>query len=72
MFPVMDRIFAAALNAGADAAFLSGAGSTITAISRGSFDAIGKAMLDEGEKTGISGRMTIAGLSKTGAQVKED
>ena len=72
LFPAMDRIFTAALDAGADGAFLSGAGSTIAALARRSLDAIGQAMLAEGNRAGIRGRLTIAGLSKSGAQVLEE
>lgn len=69
LFPAMGDIFAAALSAGADGVFLSGSGSTIMALVRGEFDAVGRAMLAEGKQAGIKGKINITGLDETGAQV---
>ena len=71
LFPAMGDIFAAALSAGADGVFLSGSGSTIMALVRGEFDAVGRAMLAEGKKAGIKGKVNITGLNETGARVLE-
>ncbi len=71
LFPAMGDIFAAALSAGADGVFLSGSGSTIMALVRGEFDAVGRAMLAVGKQAGIKGKINITGLNETGAQVLE-
>lgn len=69
LFPAMSHIFAAALSAGADGVFLSGSGPTILALARVELDTIGKAMLAEGKKAGIKGKIKIAELSETGALI---
>lgn len=71
LFPAMGDIFAAALSAGADGVFLSGSGSTIMALVRDEFDAVGRAMLAEGKQAGIKGKINITGLDETGARVLE-
>ena len=69
LFPAMSHIFAAALSAGADGVFLSGSGPTVLALARGKLNTIGKAMLAEGKKAGIKGRIRIAELSEMGALI---
>jgi len=69
LFPAMSDIFATALSAGADGVFLSGSGSTVLALARGELDTIGKAMLAEGKRAGIKGKIKIAELSETGALI---
>ena len=62
MFPAMENIFKAALEAGALGAFLSGAGSTILAFTEGESlsGGIGKAMQDAATKAGVNGRVQVA------------
>lgn len=67
LFPAMGDIIKAALEAGARGAFLSGAGSTIAALSTENSDAIGRAMRAAARKAGIASKIRIARPSKTGA-----
>lgn len=67
LFPAMGDIIKAALEAGARGAFLSGAGSTIAALSTENSDAIGRAMRAAARKAGIESKIRIARPSKTGA-----
>ena len=69
MFPAMENIFKAALEAGALGAFLSGAGSTILAFTEAESlsEEIGKAMQNAATKAGVSGRVQVARLSVQGA-----
>ena len=68
MFPAMENIFKAALEAGALGAFLSGAGSTILAFTEGESlsGEIGKAMQDAATKAGVNGRVQVARPSAQG------
>lgn len=69
IFPPMDRLFAAALAAGADGVFLAGSGPTIVAVARRGGEAIGQAMAAEAGQAGVSGRVRTARLDKAGAQI---
>ncbi len=68
MFPAMENIFKAALDAGALGVFLSGAGSTILAFTEGESlsGGIGKAMQDSATKAGVNGRVQVAGPTSYG------
>jgi homoserine kinase len=69
IFPAMPLIFRAALAAGALGVFLSGAGSTILALSNQREMTIGYEMADIGEKAGVHGTLLVVDLSPTGAHV---
>ena len=67
LFPAMEDILEAALRAGATGAFLSGAGSTIVALSTENSQTIGEAMKAAASEAGIGGRIRIARPSPAGA-----
>jgi homoserine kinase len=69
IFPAMPEIFAAAKRAGALAAYLSGAGSTIAAFALGDEERIGRAMMQEAIARGFPGRIAITAPSSEGATV---
>jgi homoserine kinase len=69
LFSGMPEIFAAAKDAGALCAYLSGGGSTIAAFAVQDAGAIATAMLETGTRLGYSGRTVITAPSDTGAQV---
>ncbi|MBI2165903.1 MAG: homoserine kinase [Chloroflexi bacterium] len=68
LFPAMKSIFKAALNAGALGVFLSGAGSTILALTRGREMTIGYEMADMAEKAGVKGTIRITRPTPLGVQ----
>ncbi len=60
IFPAMDTVFKAALEAGADGAFLSGSGSTILAMARlNKSGRVGEAMLRAGAREGVKGKIIV-------------
>lgn len=69
LFPAMNNIFQAALNAGALGVFLSGAGSTIAALTCGREMTIGYEMADAGEKSGVKGVIRVTSPSSSGVLV---
>jgi homoserine kinase len=69
IFPAMPEIFAAAREAGAHCAYLSGGGSTIAAFATESEDRIADAMMQLAIARGHSGRMVITAPSDTGTVV---
>lgn len=71
LFPAMEALFQAALDAGAYGAFLSGAGSTILALSPGGRTgrAIGQALAGAAQRVGLSGKIRLARPSFQGAEV---
>jgi homoserine kinase len=69
IFPGMTDIFAAAMDAGAHGAYLSGAGSTIAAFATHDEERIARAMMQEGIARGYPGRTAIAEPSDEGAVV---
>jgi homoserine kinase len=71
LFPAMSSFFRVAMDSGADGTFLAGGGPTIAALASRYYDAIGKAMLEEGKRLGINGRVSILGLSDDGARIIE-
>ena len=69
LFPAMDLIFRAALKAGALGVFLSGAGSSILALTKDRETTIGYEMADIAEKAGVTGTFRISDLSQIGAHL---
>lgn len=67
LFPAMESLFQAALEAGALGAFLSGGGSTVLALANKNAPAIEEAMLTTAREKGISGKARIARPSLLGA-----
>lgn len=68
LFPTMGMLFEAALGAGALGVFLSGAGSTILALTVNKASTIAQAMVEAAAVQNISGRAMIAHPSLAGAQ----
>ena len=71
LFPAMFDIFAAAREAGALCAYLSGGGSTVLALARGNQEQIAEAMASAGAHGGAPGRTILTALSERGAEVEE-
>jgi homoserine kinase len=69
VFPAMPEIFAAAKDAGALCAYLSGGGSTIAAFALDNEERIARAMLQAGVARGFPGRTAITAPSPHGASV---
>lgn len=69
LFPAMNSIFAAALDAGAHAAYLSGSGSTLCAFATANTDGIARAMLEAGAAADVEGRTIITAPTEAGAEV---
>ena len=69
IFPAMKNIFRAALNAGALGVFLSGAGSSILALTRGKETTVGYEMAEAASKSGVGGTLKITRPTNQGAQV---
>ncbi|MGH2598066.1 MAG: homoserine kinase [Dehalococcoidia bacterium] len=71
LFPAMFDIFAAAREAGALAAYLSGGGSSIMALATKNEATIGEAMSVRARRAGVDGRVIITHPSARGAHVVE-
>ena len=71
IFPAMKNIIRAALDAGALGAFLSGAGPTVLALTRGREMTVGYEMSDAAEKSGVSGTVKVTNPTENGAHVVE-
>ena len=69
IFPPMKNIIQAAINSGALGAFLSGAGSSILALSRDREYTIGYEMADAAMKSGLNGEIIVTKPSLKGAHV---
>ncbi|MCY4624023.1 MAG: homoserine kinase [Chloroflexi bacterium] len=69
LFPAMARIIRAALDAGAVGAFLSGAGSTILALTVDREMTVGYEMADMADKAGVPGDVKVTKVSPQGAHV---
>ena len=69
LFPAMHLIIRAALEAGASGAFLSGAGSTILALTHDREMTVGYEMADMANKAGVQGDVKVTKISNQGAQV---
>ena len=72
LFPPMQKVFCAALEAGADGVFLSGSGSTILALATGNESSIASAMLDTCVEEGVQGTTRIAQPCPTGVTIVEE
>ena len=71
LFPSMKNIFRAALDAGALAVFLSGAGSSVLALANGKEVTIGYEMAEAASKSGVQGTIKITRPTQQGAHVVE-
>jgi homoserine kinase len=71
IFPAMKNIIQGALDAGALGAFLSGAGPTVLALTRGREMTIGYEMSDAAEKSRVSGTVKVTSPTEMGAHVVE-
>ena len=69
IFPAMKNIFRAAMSAGALGVFLSGAGSTVLALTRGKEVTVGYEMADAADKSGVGGRVKVTRPSNQGVSV---
>lgn len=69
LFPAMSRVIRAALDAGAAGAFLSGAGSTILALTVDREMTVGYEMADMADKAGVPGDVKVTKVSAMGAHV---
>lgn len=72
VFPAMPELFQAALDAGALGVVLSGAGSSILALTLTGEEDIGRAMRDRGEALGLSGNVIITRARAEGTRVVEE
>jgi homoserine kinase len=70
MFPAMPRLIQAAMLAGALAAFLSGAGSAVLALTRGHEAEVGQAFRSAAQRAGVDGRVVVVDVDRQGAQVE--
>jgi homoserine kinase len=68
IFPAMPALLSAAREAGALAAFLSGAGSTILALCREGADRVAEAMAETGRGLGVEGQAMVVPVSSEGAE----
>jgi homoserine kinase len=69
LFPALPDIFAAAKDAGAHAAYLSGGGSTVAAFATDGDQRIARAMMQAAIARGYSGRTIITAPTDTGASI---
>ena len=69
LFPSMSNIFRAALSAGALGVFLSGAGSSIVALTRGRELTIGYEMADAAAKSNVAGDIKVANPTTRGVHL---
>lgn len=71
LFPAMDEIIEASVEAGAAGAALSGAGSSILAFTLGGEDRVAEAMMQAGARAGVEGRTIVTRVCYSGAQIIE-
>ena len=71
MFPAMKYVFRAARSSGALAVFLSGGGSSETALANSRFLTIGYEMSDAADKVGVPGQVKILRPSTYGGYTSE-
>ena len=69
LFPPMRTIIRAAIGAGALGAFLSGAGSSVLALTSGEEEAIGRRMSEAALESGVEGKVIVTRPTVQGAQV---
>ena len=72
LFPAMQLLFRAAMDAGALGVFLSGSGSTVLALTQGREMTVGYEMAEAAKQAGVEGRLKITQPSVRGAYVVED
>ena len=70
LFPSMPRFLDAAREAGALAAWLSGAGSALLALTRGNEDAVADAFRQKAATHGVEGRVRIVDICREGATLQ--
>ncbi len=70
MFPALSEFIAAAREAGAYGACLSGGGSTVLALTAGNYEAVRAAMEATGQRLNVPGRGFVAEISRNGARAK--
>jgi len=70
MFPAMPRLMSAAVQAGALAACLSGAGSALLALTRGREEEVAEAFRQAAARSGVAGRTVVVDVERQGAQVE--
>lgn len=68
LFPAMERLFRAALDAGALGTFLSGSGSTILALCVDGASVVAQSLAAAAAQTGVSGRAVVTRPSPVGAR----
>ena len=71
LLPAMPLLFRSALDAGALGVFLSGAGSTILALTKGRELTVAYEMADTANKAGLLGEVKVTKLSRQGAHISE-
>ncbi len=71
LFPALDDVIAAAVEAGAAGAALSGAGSSIIAFTLGGEERVAEAMVEAAKRAGVEGRALVTRVCYSGAQVVE-
>lgn len=71
LFPSMNRLFDAALGAGALAVWLSGSGSALLALTNGTEDAVAAAFECTARASGVAGHARVVDLSAEGAAIVE-
>jgi len=69
LFPAMEAVFAAAREAGALCAYLSGGGSTVLALATDNEQSIADAMAQAASSAGFEGRTFVTTPSEKGAEV---
>jgi len=69
LFPALSALLAAALEGGAQGAFLSGAGSTILALTEAESAAVAAALEAAARREGVAGRTVITTVREEGAQI---
>jgi homoserine kinase len=69
LFPAMESIIEAAVEAGAAGAALSGAGSSIIAFAMGGEERVAAAMMGAGTRAGADGRSIVTRVCYSGAQI---
>ena len=72
IFPAMKNIFGAALSAGALGVFLSGAGSSVLALTRDNELTIGYEMADAADRSGVGGSVKITRPTSEGVRVRKN
>ena len=69
LFPAMNLLFRAAMDAGALGVFLSGSGSTVLALARGREMTVAYEMAEAAKQAGVAGRVHITRPTVQGAHL---